>query len=320
MSSREPSLPEAWDPWGRPLPATPTTPESRRGTWEPLLAAEDAAGETRFGGPEEAPAAPLRPRRRWLPPVLYLLTCLSTYLVGGPLFAVGVMTILTAHELGHYLQARRYRVPASLPYFIPMPLSPVGTMGAIIVMRSRVAHARALFDIAITGPLAGLVPALAFTLIGLPRSTVQSLPEAGTYLVFGEPLLFRLLAHLTFGPLPEGHDIFLHPLAYAGWVGIFITALNLIPIGQLDGGHILYALLRRRAHRVALVLLLAAAVGILAFGYWGWSLLFVLLLVFGPFHPPTADDTVELGAGRVLLGWLTLLFLVVGFTPEPFSF
>jgi membrane-associated protease RseP (regulator of RpoE activity) len=255
-----------------------------------------------------------------VPYLLFGLTCLSTLLAAGPLYAGAVMTILLSHELGHYLQARRHRVPASLPYFLPMPLSPVGTMGAVIVMRSRVADARALFDIAVTGPLAGLVPTLAFILLGLPRSTIVDSAGQPFILSLGEPLLFRLLARWTFGPLPEGQDILLHPLAFAGWVGIFITALNLIPIGQLDGGHILYALLRRRAHPVALALLVAAAVGIVAFGYWGWSLLLVLLLVFGPLHPPTADDGARLGPLRVLLGWATLLFIIVGFTPEPFVF
>ena len=131
-------------------------------------------------------------------------------------------------------------------------------------------------------------------------------------------MLFKLLAFLTFGPLDEGHDIVLHPLAYAGWVGIFITALNLIPIGQLDGGHVLYALLLQKAHRIATLLLFAAVAAVAVFGYWGWSLMLLLLLLIGPKHPPTADDSVPLGTGRIILGWLTLLFVIVGFTPQPF--
>ena len=130
--------------------------------------------------------------------------------------------------------------------------------------------------------------------------------------------MFKLFSHWIFGPLPAGLDISLHPLAYAGWVGIFITALNLVPIGQLDGGHILYALLRRKAHPVAVCLLSGAAVAVLLFRYWGWSVMLALLIVMGPKHPPTADDDVRLGSGRVLLGWLTLLFVPLGFTPTPF--
>jgi membrane-associated protease RseP (regulator of RpoE activity) len=230
------------------------------------------------------------------------------------------MFTLLAHELGHFLQARRYGVPASLPYFIPFPISPIGTMGAVIGMQPGVGDRKSLFDIAITGPLAGLGPAIVFSIVGLSLSEVHEVPRNQFVLSLGEPLLFSWFSMAIFGELPEGHDVFLHPMAYAGWVGIFITALNLIPIGQLDGGHILYALLRRKAHAVTTILLLAAVVGVVAFGYWGWTLMLFLLLVIGPRHPPTANDHVELGTTRIVLGWLALPFVLIGFTPEPFIF
>ena len=131
-------------------------------------------------------------------------------------------------------------------------------------------------------------------------------------------LLFKLLVHLTIGPLPAGQDVILHPVAFAGWVGIFITALNLFPIGQLDGGHVLYALLLRRAHVVARALLLAAAIAVVVWGYWGWTLMLLLLIWIGPVHPPTANDQVSLGVARTVLGWTSLLFVPLGFTPVPF--
>jgi membrane-associated protease RseP (regulator of RpoE activity) len=137
-------------------------------------------------------------------------------------------------------------------------------------------------------------------------------------LMLGEPLLFKLLVYLTFGSLAEGQDVILHPVAFAGWVGILITALNLFPIGQLDGGHVLYALLRQRAHTVAKGLLLAAAVAVVLFGYWGWTLMLLLLLWIGPMHPKTANDHVSLGTGRTVLGWASLFFVPLGFTPMPF--
>ncbi len=230
------------------------------------------------------------------------------------------MTTLLAHELGHFLQAQRYVVPASFPSFNHMPVSLIGTMGAVIVMHPGMGDRRSLFDIAITGPLAGLVPAVLFSVIGLRWSEVIELEKAESLLMLGEPLLFKLLAYLTFGPLPEGLDIGLHPVAFAGWVGIFITALNLIPIGQLDGGHILYALLLKRAHGVAQALLFAAMVAVVVWGYWGWTLMLLLLMLIGPVHPPTANDHVPLGAGRRVLGWVSLAFVAVGFTPVPFSF
>lgn len=267
------------------------------------------------------PAPPeRRPRSRWqLPLILFVTTCASTFAVGGISFSLALMSTLLAHELGHYLQARRYGVPASLPLFIPMPISPIGTMGAVIFMQPGMGNRRTLFDIAITGPLAGLLPALVYCVIGLQWSEVVAVEETRSGLTLGEPLLFKLLIYLTFGVLPEGHDVMLHPVAFAGWVGIFITALNLFPIGQLDGGHVLYALMRQRAHAIAKGLLLSAAVAVVLFGYWGWTLMLLLLFWMGPVHPKTANDYVPLGSARIVLGWAGLLFVPIGFTPMPFS-
>jgi membrane-associated protease RseP (regulator of RpoE activity) len=263
--------------------------------------------------------APKFRQRIRLPIVLFAATCLSTCAVGGLAFSLALMTTLLAHELGHFLQARRYGVPASLPYFIPMPLSPIGTMGAVIVMAPGKGDRRTLFDIAVSGPLAGLVPALLFCVLGLHWSEVVQLSSQPAGLTLGEPILFKLLGYLTFGPLAKGEDVALHPVAFAGWVGIFITALNLVPIGQLDGGHILYALLLRRAGRVAQGLLMAAMIAVVVWGYWGWTLMIVLLMLMGPVHPPTANDDLPLGTGRTILGWASLLFVLVGFTPTPFG-
>ena len=269
----------------------------------------------------QQPPPPLPDRRNVvLPSLLFIATCLTTYLADGLAFSVALMLILTTHELGHFLQALRYRVPASLPYFIPMPYSPIGTMGAVIGMQAHVGDRRALYDIGISGPLAGLVPAIGCSIVGLQLSQVVTVVGKKGFLILGEPLLFKFLAFLTFGSLAPTQDVALHPVAFAGWVGIFITGLNLIPIGQLDGGHVLYALLLRRAHAVAMFLMLAAIVAVVAFGYWGWLLMLTLLYMMGPKHPPTADDTVPLGAGRTILGWLTLAFIFLGFTPQPFLF
>ena len=278
--------------------------------------------------PEE-PRAPAKARRPLLmmPIVLFFLTCLSTYSVGwflyqqaAWLYAVPLMTILACHEAGHFFQARRYHVPASLPFFIPMPIPPIGTMGAVIGMSSTIPNRKALYDIGISGPLAGLVPTMICIVVGLNLSHVGPfLPGRPDVIEFGEPLLFKILARLTFGPIPEGHTVYLHPLGIAGWVGLLITSLNLFPIGQLDGGHVLYALLRTKAHRIATLLLLAAIVCVLVFGYRWWILMLVLLLVMGPKHPPTGNDDVPLGTWRVVLGWLTLAFLPLGFTPNPFA-
>jgi membrane-associated protease RseP (regulator of RpoE activity) len=236
---------------------------------------------------------------------------------------VPVMTILLCHEMGHFLQAYRYGVYASLPYFIPMPFPPLGTFGAVIAMEPRMGGRRALFDIGISGPLAGLVPTLVCCIVGLQYSKLEPVhANASGGISFGSPLVFDALSYWRFGSVPRGYDIFLDPIAFAGWVGLLITSLNLIPIGQLDGGHVLYALLRRKAHKVATLLLFTAV--FLVIWYWkdlrGWTPMLFLLFMIGPIHPPTANDDEPLGIGRVILGWLTLAFIIVGFTPTPIIF
>ena len=287
------------------------------------------------------------PRRRVvLPLVLFVATCLSTLLAGGldaginewlrsgPAaglavglleglrYALPLMTILIFHEMGHFLQAWRYGVYASYPYFIPMPLSPIGTFGAVIGMDARMGHRRALFDIGITGPLAGLIPTLIFCIIGLQLSAPVARHQVDGGVVWGTPLLFNVLAQWFAPPVPDGCILDLDPMAFAGWVGLLITSLNLIPIGQLDGGHILYALLRDKAARVASLLLLLAVAATAWQSYRQhqlspWILMVFLLVLMGPVHPPTADDREPLGLLRCVLGWLTLAFIFVGFTPDP---
>ena len=235
----------------------------------------------------------------------------------GVIFFGALMTTLMAHEMGHFLQAKRYGVPANGPYFIPFPITPFGTMGAVIVQGAGVADRKSMFDIAISGPLAGLIFALPVTIIGILKGRVETI-DPGT-IVFNRPLIVDALTQLIHGPLPEHHLLQMNAWFFAGWVGIFITALNLIPIGQLDGGHILYTLIGRGAHRVALTLLFGAVAYMIMSRQPAYALMVVLLFATGPRHPPTADDTVPLGFGRIALGWLTLAFLVVGFTPQPFE-
>lgn len=273
------------------------------------------AEDARYAAPAAIPARP----RSMVPLLLFLLTCASTYAVGGFEYALAIMAILGAHEMGHYLQAVRYGVPASFPYFLPMPFSPIGTMGAVIVQQAGVANRKALFDIAISGPLAGLVVALPIMIWGVAHSTVVDVKQASaTALRFGDPLLLQWMFALRHGPLQPTQEVFVPSIGFAGWVGLFITSLNLMPIGQLDGGHILYTLLRRKAHVVARLLFLTAIAFVVYGGNYGWSPMLVLLWLMGTRHPPTADDFVPLGTVRIVLGWLTLMFIFIGFTPTPF--
>jgi membrane-associated protease RseP (regulator of RpoE activity) len=314
--------------------------EETRGTTEPLTA---------LPAPEERLLllGSMRPPRRRvvLPLLLFVATCMTTTLAGaglgldvfaaalsswgdpratqlllnafeqGVLYSGTLMAILFAHEMGHFLQALRYHVPASLPYFIPVPFPPLGTMGAVIGMRGLGADRRALFDIGISGPIAGLLLAVPAVVVGLQYSNVK--PILPGVWRFGEPLLFQWLTYWVKGPLPAGTEIECHPIAFAGWVGLFITGLNLMPIGQLDGGHVSYALFRRGAHRIAVVLLFAFLVLMIYFQYYHWTLMLILIMLIGPEHPPTANDMVPLGFVRRLLGLASLASVIVLFTPTP---
>lgn len=266
---------------------------------------------------------PPRPRRSawraWgLNLLLFVLTTASVYLSGGPRLAIGLVSILFAHEIGHYIACRIYRVDATLPFFIPAPfLSLVGTLGAFIRIRGRIPHRRALFDIGIAGPLAGFVVCLPVLLLGILESRVVLTDlDSGIYL--GEPLLFQWAVRVLRGPIPDDFTLSLGPLGLAAWFGLLVTALNLLPIGQLDGGHVTYALLRRRA---ALISRIGSWVCLLLI-YFGpnWLVWSILLRILGRQHPPTWNDAASVGRVRIAVGILGLLVFVVCFVPNPIVF
>lgn len=270
---------------------------------------------------------------------LFLLTCVTTFFSGieiagphpgsyslhdlfnGLSYAIPVMAILLCHEMGHYLQSVRHGVPATLPIFIPTPpgIGMFGTMGAVIVQAAGYAHRRALFDIAVSGPIAGLIVAVPVAWFGIQQSVVKEfIPAPGqTYFEFGDPLLLKAMVWLKHGALPPHHDVVINPLLFAGWVGFFLTGLNLMPIGQLDGGHVLYTLIGRRAHVVAMLMWGGLVLYLILAQYVAFGLMLVLLAVMGLKHPPTANDRLSLGWGRTLVGWGTMALLLVCFTPRP---
>ncbi|MFH1278524.1 MAG: site-2 protease family protein [Candidatus Eisenbacteria bacterium] len=251
--------------------------------------------------------------------VLFLLTLVSTTVVGGLAYAVSLLAILLAHEMGHYLTARVHGIPATLPYFLPMPFTIFGTFGAVIRMDGRTATRKELFDVGVAGPLAGTLVAIPVSLYGIRLSSVVEGTGMEGMLALGDSVLFTGLGRLIHGPLPEGSTLLLHPIAFAGWVGLFVTALNLLPIGQLDGGHVLYGLLGRAAAPISFAVFLSF--GLLAlFVSPGWLLLVFLLLYFGYRHPPTLEEDVGLDGKRKWIGFLTLALFLLAFTPVPISY
>ena len=226
--------------------------------------------------------------------VLFGATFCTTFYIMGPWYAIPIMTILLSHELGHFFMCRKYNVEATLPYFIPIPFPPFGTFGAVIKMKGYIPSKKALFDIGAAGPIAGLVFAIPIIVIGLCCSKV--IPTHGAhYMSLGEPILFSVIAKIVFGTVAEGYDIFLHPLAFAGWAGLFVTALNLLPVGQLDGGHIMYALLGEKSKIVFKIGVFGFCV-IAILVYQGWVLFAILLLLFGFRHPAPVDSITNIGA------------------------
>lgn len=305
--------------------------------------------------PAELPQA--KPLKWRLPLLLFVATVGSIFTTGyfawqgdpdtpSPVVAgieltVALLAILLAHEFGHFTLARIHRVNASLPMFIPLPLlSPFGTMGAVIVMKDRIKSRNALLDIGASGPLAGMVVALPTLAYGLSQSPIKPLLASGA--MEGQCLLYWLMKRIVVGPIPEGHDVFMSPIAFAGWIGLFVTMLNLIPVGQLDGGHVAYALFGPRQNRIGRLVrygvlglfplnialfagphLLdgtyrdAAVLG--AQGGLPWLVYFLMLTVMawlgGGDHPPTNDS--RLSAGRKAIAVFTLFLFVLLFMPTP---
>jgi membrane-associated protease RseP (regulator of RpoE activity) len=239
-------------------------------------------------------------------------------LVRGLPFASTLLCILLVHESGHYLMCRRHGVNASLPYFLPAPpmIFPLGTFGAFIRIRSRFPDRRALFDIGAAGPWAGFVVALAATAIGLRLSKVVAAPPVAHTLELGDSVLTTLLTRLVLHADPS--TVVLHPVAFAGWFGLFVTSINLLPVGQLDGGHVLYAAAGRRP-RIVPALLIASLAWLGMNGWPGWivwALVLALFFVLG--HPPTEDDPAPLGLGRRLAVVFTFAVFGLTFVAEPF--
>jgi membrane-associated protease RseP (regulator of RpoE activity) len=300
-------------------PVPPAAPENRDG----------------FGGTRE----PLTPggQRPLLHLALFLATVLTTIIAGAiqqgvdPLatpallyqgipFSFTLLLILGTHEMGHYLVSRRHRLDVTLPYFIPAPPIPfiIGTFGAFIRIRSPIRDKQALLDVGCSGPLTGVVVSIPVILVGLHFSKVLVASGGGEGLVLGEPLLFQFLSFLVFGPLtPESHVV-LHPVAFAGWIGLLVTALNLLPVGQLDGGHVAYALFPDHHRYLSLGCLgLLAVCGVL---FWeGWLVWALLLAFLGFRHPPPFYYWVPLDRRRRALGFVTILVFILCFTPTPFQ-
>jgi membrane-associated protease RseP (regulator of RpoE activity) len=230
---------------------------------------------------------------------------------------MGLLLVLGTHECGHYLTARLYGVHVSLPYFVPLPVWPMGTMGAIIRMQSPIPNRRVLFDIGIAGPLAGLTVGLPVLALGLWLSEVQ--PLRGLVVQEGNSLAYLGLKWLLKGGIPAGSDVMLHPLAMAGWLGLFVTALNLMPLSQLDGGHIAYAVLGPR-FRKAVWVFLGALVLLFAYSEWfGWLVWVVLSIVLGLRHPAPLDDLTPLDPRRRLLAGAAAILLVLLLPPLPLA-
>ncbi len=294
------------------------------------------------GGPATG-AFPQAPGRLWLHLLLLGATLISTTFCGGlyfgwldspdvfergtnPLllfeglkFSVPLLLILGAHEMGHLWAARSHRLRATLPYFLPMPIpfpySP-GTLGAVIRIQEAIRTRRQLMDVGAAGPIAGFVITVPLLLIGLGLSEVQQVDPEQPLVYFGEPLIFRLLARGLFFPgLGPTEDIFLHPTAWAAWFGLLVTALNMLPFSQLDGGHVGYALFGRW-HRHGVWLLLGALIGLgfLWPGWWMWSL---IVTVLGVRHPPVIDEDRALDRRRRLIGWLAFAIFALSFAPVP---
>lgn len=295
----------------------------------------DQLDPTGTNGPVVLHIGKLEDRRKtqipWTNIILFLLTVFTTFLAGalmnqvnpfshpllilkGASFAVPLLLILTFHEFGHYIESRRAGIKVSLPYFIPGPTL-FGTFGAVIKSKSPFKTRRDLLDVGAAGPIAGFVVAVIVIIVGLSHSQIVE-EVSGEGLILGESLIFKFLSWMVLKDVPEGYNVLLSPTAFAGWAGILVTMLNLLPIGQLDGGHIMYALLGKNQRKVATV----ATLALIPLGYFlwvGWFVWVALVLLIKIGHPPTLNDQVPLDTKRKVVGWLAMFIFVLSFTPVP---
>lgn len=291
-----------------------------------------------------------RKNKTWLNILLFIVTVFSTFFVGiswsisftyaeelsqnqdisllpsivfdsriialSLLYAVVLMTILLGHELGHYLTCRFYRIEATLPYFIPAPTL-IGTLGAFIKIKSPITRKRQLFDIGVAGPMTGFLLSLPALVYGLSHSkVVLALPPSKDTLVFGEPLLLKAIGSILFKNVTSDFDLFLHPVGFAGWVGILVTAFNLFPVGQLDGGHVAYALIGPGAKRLArFFLIMFFVMGV--FFWIGWIIWALIILILGLKHPRIVDEAERLSPARKILGIVVISIFILSFIPAP---
>jgi membrane-associated protease RseP (regulator of RpoE activity) len=267
----------------------------------------------------------------WTNIILFVLTVITTFFAGaymnqvnplsnpvlilkGASFAIPLLLILTFHEFGHYIESRRNGIKVSLPYFIPGPTL-FGTFGAVIRSKSPFRTRRDLLDVGAAGPIAGFVVAVIIIIIGLSHSQiVGSTQKEG--LILGQSLIVKFLSRMVLKDVPVWNTDLLSPTAFAGWAGILVTMLNLLPIGQLDGGHIIYALLGKAQRKIAFV----ATLALIPLGYFLWNGWFVwvgLVLLIKIGHPPTINDQIPLDTKRKVIGWLAMFIFVLSFTPVP---
>jgi membrane-associated protease RseP (regulator of RpoE activity) len=291
-------------------------------------------------------------KRIWLNIVLFVITVFSTFFVGiswslnfkyaevltqnppssldlleklndpqvislSIIYVVVLLGILLGHELGHFLTCRYYKINATLPYFIPAPTL-IGTLGAFIKIKSPITRKQQLFDIGVAGPLTGFILSVPALLYGLSLSKAVPLvphDEAFVY-VFGEPLILKIFGALIFKNIPADYSIYLHPIAFAGWVGILVTALNLFPVGQLDGGHVSYALLGKKSRNLARIFLgIFIVMGI--FFWVGWFIWAFLIFFLGLRHPRVLDEEANLSPRRKFIGYVVIVIFILSFIPDP---
>jgi membrane-associated protease RseP (regulator of RpoE activity) len=266
--------------------------------------------------------------------LLFILTFLTTLFAGcllnnvipweepekiylGLPFSLTLLLILMTHELAHYFMSRKHHVSATPPYFIPAPTF-IGTFGAVIKMKPPIYDRRSLIDIGASGPIAGFIIAIFVVITGLNLSEVKPSGEIQEGIAFGSSLLFSFLSNMILNVDPEKYDIFLHPVAFSGWVGFLVTSLNLLPIGQLDGGHVLYALVGEKHQMMAKIMIPVLVV--LGIMFWpGWLVWAALMVIIGYKHPPVVYPEIQLDRKRKLMGWICLIIFILTFTPVPFQ-